>query len=208
LSSITTIWLRDHNGLAAGLKKINPKWSSDTLFYETRRILSAVYQNIVYNEYLPALLGEELYKFYDLVPRESGHFDGYNSNVYPQVINEFSTAAFRYGHTIVAGYQHTANTKYQLSKALPIHHYLFNNDFYAKYMNDSVRGQLMDWSYNTNNQVNSDLNDWLFNGLFYGDSKRSSLAALNIQRGRDHGLQGYNSYRELCGLKRAKEFEK
>lgn len=33
------------------------------------------------------------------------------------------------------------------------------------------------------------------------------LMAVNVQRGRDHGLQGYNSYREMCGMRKAKSFE-
>ena len=33
------------------------------------------------------------------------------------------------------------------------------------------------------------------------------LVALNTQRAREHGIPGYNAYREVCGLPKAKTFE-
>ena len=57
LTIMHTIWMREHNRVAQNLAKLNPSWSSETVFQEARRIVIAEFQHITYNEFLPTLLG-------------------------------------------------------------------------------------------------------------------------------------------------------
>ena len=57
LAGVHTLFLREHNRIAMALSSLNPSWSDDTLFYETRRIIQAVYQHIIYSDWIPATIG-------------------------------------------------------------------------------------------------------------------------------------------------------
>jgi hypothetical protein len=52
---MATIWLREHNRLAAEFAAANPTWTDETLFHEARRMVIAFYQKISSREYLAPL---------------------------------------------------------------------------------------------------------------------------------------------------------
>lgn len=44
LTALHTLWLREHNRLATGLKALNPHWSTDTTYQEARKVVGALHQ--------------------------------------------------------------------------------------------------------------------------------------------------------------------
>jgi len=78
-SGLTTqhvVWVREHNRLEDSLHRINPHWNGERLFQETRRLVIAVWQMCIYNEYLPLILGPKVMDSLGLTLSESGHWNG------------------------------------------------------------------------------------------------------------------------------------
>jgi hypothetical protein len=91
LTALQTLFVRNHNRIATQLHQLHSTWTDQQLFQEARKINIAEYQNIIYTQYLPDLLG----------PTAMPAYTGYNSNVDPSIANEFSTVAFRFGHSML-----------------------------------------------------------------------------------------------------------
>src|SRR5262249_23482576 len=91
LTSLQTLFLPNHNAIARQLQLPHPDWNDEQLFQEARKINIAQYQAIIYNGYLPALLG----------PSAMPAYGGYKPSVDPSISTEFSTLGFRFGHSLL-----------------------------------------------------------------------------------------------------------
>lgn len=103
--SAQTVVSRQHNQVAEQLAKMNAHWDDERVYQETRRILNGQWHHIIYNEYLPVIVGREKMQQLGLVPLQSGFSTSYDARVNPSILNEFAAAAFRYGHSLVPGKQ-------------------------------------------------------------------------------------------------------
>uniref|UniRef100_T1GQF0 Heme peroxidase n=1 Tax=Megaselia scalaris TaxID=36166 RepID=T1GQF0_MEGSC len=112
LAVVHSIFMRLHNMLAMQLAKVNPQWNDDMLFFEARKITIGMYQHIVYNEYIPSMLGQTSFAV-------AGDGD-YDKNMDPRTLNEFSNTAFRYLHIYTPDVINLYNDKMQVTMSSAI----------------------------------------------------------------------------------------
>lgn len=67
LTAMNEIWMREHNRVTDFFIKLNPHWDDERLFQESRRIVIAEMQHVVYNEFIPLLLGKFFNYFFILL---------------------------------------------------------------------------------------------------------------------------------------------
>lgn len=198
LTTMHTLWVREHNRIAENLEDDNPTATAEEIFQAARRLVIAKIQIITYNEYLPALIGDSALSDYD----------GYDDTVNPGLFNEFSAAAYRYGHSLV---NETLLRVDDDGDEIDDGHLALRSAFFTAPTllteEDSIepilRGLSLQASQTLDTKANNDLRNFLFGQPGAGGL---DLISLNIQRGRDHGVPSYNAMREALGLEAKSSF--
>ena len=173
--------------------------SSDEIFETTRSIVIAEIQKITYKDYLPLLLGDS---FSSLVP----DYTGYDSSIDPNVPNAFATAAYRFGHSQIQPFFERLNENYESIPAgpLPLVDAFFDTSQFTNNggVDPILRGLLSKNARLVDEFINSILTNHLFSESL--SEPGFDLAALNVQRGRDHGLPPYLTWKQWaktqCGV--------
>ncbi len=195
LTSLQTLFVREHNRLAGQIAAANPTFTDEQIYQQARRLVIGEIEAITYNEFLPALLGKNALKTYQ----------GYNPNVNPGITNEFSTAAFRFGHSMLGDdVEFMDNEGNEVHEGVALKDALFNPNLLRDTGTDPILKYLVsDQSEEVDLKVVDSLRNFLFGEPGQGGM---DLAALNIQRGRDHGLADYNTTRAAYGLPKVRTF--
>uniref|UniRef100_A0A7E4WD61 Peroxidase n=1 Tax=Panagrellus redivivus TaxID=6233 RepID=A0A7E4WD61_PANRE len=197
LTAMHTLWFREHNRIASKFLEMNADWDGERIYQEARKLVGAMMQHITMTHWLPQVLGA------DGFARWIGDYKGYNPEVIPDISNEFATAAFRFGHTLINPKLERLDNDFNDIAAgpIPLHEAFFAPErmlseggidpllrgLFASPLKKPLSHQLL----------NKELTEKLFNRA---TDVSLDLAVMNIQRGRDHGIAGYTEYRKYCNL--------
>ncbi len=197
LTAMHTLFLREHNRLADVIRSENPTLTDEQIYQNARAIVGAEVQAITYREFLPVLLGA-----HGIPP-----YTGYKPDVDASVRNMFSTAAYRFGHSMLSPQilRLDANLQPISQGNLPLRNAFFNPQELVNGggIEPLLRGLAHQMAQEVDIYAVDDVRNFLFGPPGSGGL---DLPCLNLQRGRDHGLPSYNDARVAMGLPRANTF--
>ncbi|KAG1713990.1 Peroxidase [Nymphon striatum] len=207
LAVMHTMVMRYHNNIARKLQDINPHWDDETIYQETRHIMNALIQQVTYKEFLPSILGDQVMSKYNLRVDRGGYADSYDPKVNPGIRASFQTAAFRFGHSLLPDVTERYNKFHEKLGSIRLSQQLQQPfDLYIPGIVDTFMMGLVNQKANA---MDDAITTEVTNHLFQKPDERfgMDLVAINIQRAREHGVPGYNAYREYCGLGRVRNFD-
>ena len=195
LTTTTTLFVREHNFQVDRLQQEHPDWTGDQLYQMARAIVGAEIANITYTEFLPKLIGKDAISPYH----------GYDPTIDPRITQEFATAAFRVGHSIVSGEE----TKID-NRGVPLADQSLADAFFATPADVTANGGIdalqRDFAADVAQKSDVYAIDELRN-LLFDPPVSLDLIAIDIQRERDLGLGTLNQTREALGLTPYTDFD-
>ncbi len=197
LAIMHTVWVREHNRWADRLSAENPSWDDERLYQMARKIVGAELARVTYSEWLPAMLGGD----------GIGPYQGYDDTINPSIANSFSAATFRFGHTMVGEFLERYNEDGSVFGGghLSLRESFFNPEPVTE--PGSLEAILRGFSRQEAEEIDTQVVDSLRNFLFDNKGGGLDLVAVNIKRGRDHGIPDYNTLRVELGLDPVASFD-
>jgi len=201
LTSVHNLFLKEHNRIASVLfeelgrrTRLSPRKLDELVFQETRKLIISEMQHITYREWLPQIIGS--------TGMEKNHLNDkecfYDPKADPSIINSFATAAGRFGHSMVQSIFRGENQPWRLGK-------FYADSRFARLDNghgfvNELLGLSKQPCQRVDVHMTKQLTQELYSNNDTGHGVGHDLGSINIQRGRDHGIPAYNSFRKLCGL--------
>ncbi len=201
LTTMHTLFVREHNRLAqriVDVKGWDPAADDDRIYQLARKIVGAEMQIITYTGFLPALLGP-------MAPSPAD-FD-YNKDLQGAIFNEFATGLYRVGHTMLSPNLQRIDADGTVMPPFGLRDVFFHPELLIDdpdNIDRILRGLASQKMQNIDSLVVEDVRSFLFGPPGAGGL---DLPAMNLQRGRDHGLTDYNGMRVAYGLDPVSEFD-
>lgn len=181
LSSIHTMWAREHNWQVANVRSSQKQWgitgvAEEDIFNAARIIVEGEYQKAVFEEFGPSLAGDKI------INSGAGKhgFAGYNPAVDASESLEFAVAAYRVGHSQI---------NENLLPGFSLLNAFLNPQLFFTLGNTAITAGLT--------QVAHDTIDTLLTNAVRNDlvQRNLDLFTANVLRGRELGIPGLNTIR-------------
>lgn len=145
---------------------------------------------------MPSILGEKLMKYFDLNVAADG-FTKYDPTIDPSTIQSVAVASLRMGHSQVFSVFNVLNKGPQPSYSFLLRNKFFEmSDIWAGNAHGVLRGLVEEPNMNPDQFVVTDVKDFLF--FNPRNPQIIDLPAININRGREHGVPAYVYFLEYC----------